>query len=81
MRDALASVIGLQETDALEELKGAGISVKEVKRTLPPRPRVKGVPLFWRVVACRDEKEGVILIVAPEWFPVKGALQEGGGRD
>ncbi len=67
MKPSLPSLVGLRGEEALT-LLGKDSSQVRIIRTLPPRPRVKGNPVAWRVVDYREREEGAELIVTPEWI-------------
>lgn len=63
----IPSVVGLRKEDAINLLGAKGIKA-QVKETKPPRTRIKGEPIAWRVVSQREVGEVVELIVTPEWI-------------
>jgi hypothetical protein len=60
-------VVGLRKEDAIKILEARGIKAS-VKATKPPKSRVKGEPVAWRVISQRELEEGVELVVTPEWI-------------
>ncbi|MFA0753102.1 MAG: hypothetical protein IMHGJWDQ_000873 [Candidatus Fervidibacter sp.] len=78
--DPLA-VVGLRQEEALARLEAQGKKVR-VLQTRPPRPRIRGEPVAWRVITARETEEGIELVVTPEWIdwlPLRasGGLEEG----
>lgn len=67
MSSEIPSVVGLRKEDAVRALEAKGIKVS-VKETKPPKARIKGEPVAWRVVSQRELEEGVELVVTPEWI-------------
>ncbi len=67
MKPPPPSPVGLREKEALALLKREGGQVRVI-RTMPPKPRLKGNPVAWRVVDYRETEEGAELIVTPEWI-------------
>lgn len=67
MSSEVPCVIGLRKEDAIKVLEAKRIKVL-VKTTKPPRSRLKGEPVAWRVISQRKLEEGVELVVTPEWI-------------
>lgn len=67
MRSEVPYVVGLRKEDAVKVLETKGIKVL-VKATKPPRSRLKGEPVAWRVISQRELGESVELVVTPEWI-------------
>ncbi|MCS7186620.1 MAG: PASTA domain-containing protein [Armatimonadetes bacterium] len=63
----IPSVVGLRKEDAVKILESKGIKVL-VRETKPPRGRLKGEPVGWRVISQRESDEKVELVVTPEWI-------------
>ncbi len=67
MREELTFLVGLRKEEAVEILTEKGFEVW-VKETKPPRPRIKGEPIAWRVIKQKTSDKIVELTVTPEWI-------------
>ncbi len=67
MKDAVPSVVGLRQEEAVQRLQGLQRPIRIVT-TQPPKRRVGGEPVAWRVICQRETEEGLELVVTPEWI-------------
>ncbi|MFA0750773.1 MAG: hypothetical protein SLRJCFUN_001176 [Candidatus Fervidibacter sp.] len=75
MRGEIPQVVGRRQSDALAQLKAAGVEKIRVIPTRPPKSRYRGEPAHWRVIRQRQQGDEVELVVTPEWLPFRDGAE------